>query len=94
MIYNQDNPGGILFARAFESAAGPLGVKPTIVHIHGLADIERAAAAAAAEPNGGLLVPVDATILAFIEQTVAAIARHRLPAIYAERVFMASGGLS
>ena len=44
MIYNPDNPVGALAARAFESAAGPLGVEPTVAHIHGLADIERAVA--------------------------------------------------
>src|SRR5262249_10590350 len=56
--------------------------------------IERAVAVAAATPNGGLLVPVDVTISAFTEQTAAAIAGHRLPAIYSERVFVASGGLA
>ena len=30
---------------------------------------------------------------AFMEQTIATIARHRLPAIYSERVFVTSGGL-
>jgi ABC-type uncharacterized transport system substrate-binding protein len=93
MIYNPDNPVGALFARSFKSAAGPLGVEPTIAHIHGLAEIERAVAAAAAQPNGGIFVPQDVTITGFIEQTVATIARHRLPAIYSERVFVTSGGL-
>ena len=93
IIYNSDNPGGAFYARAFESAAGPLGVEPAIVHIHGLADIERAVAAAAAQPNGGLLIPLDLTIRAFVEQTVAATMRHRLPAIYPERGFVTSGGL-
>jgi putative ABC transport system substrate-binding protein len=93
MIYNPDNPAGALFARSFKSAAGPLGVEPTIAHIHGLTDIERAVAAAAAQPNGGIFVPLDLTISAFTEQTVATIARHRLPAIYSERVFVTSGGL-
>jgi putative ABC transport system substrate-binding protein len=93
MIYNPDNPVGALFVRWFESAAGPLGFKPTIAHIHGLADIERAVAAAAAQPNSGVFVPLDVTVFAFIEQTVATVARHRLPAIYSERVFVTSGGL-
>ena len=49
MIYNPDSPAGALFVRWFESTAGLLGFKPTIAHIHGLADIERAVAAAAAQ---------------------------------------------
>jgi putative ABC transport system substrate-binding protein len=93
MIYNPDNPSGALLVRSFESAAGPLGVQPIIAHIHGLGDIERAVAAAAAQPNGGIFVPLDVTINAFMEQTIATIARHRLPAIYSERVFVTSGGL-
>jgi len=50
-------------------------------------------AAAAAEPNGGIFVPPDVTISAFIEQTVAAVARHRLPSIYYDRGFVTNGGL-
>src|SRR5262249_52381661 len=61
--------------------------------VHGAADIERAFEAAAAQPKGGIFVPPDVTISAFVEQTVAAAARHRLPTIYSERVFVSSGGL-
>jgi putative tryptophan/tyrosine transport system substrate-binding protein len=93
MIYNPDSPAGALFVRSLESAAGPLGVKPIIAHIHNLGDIERAVAAAAAQPNGGMFVPLDVTMNAFMEQTIATIARHRLPAVYSERVFVTSGGL-
>jgi hypothetical protein len=87
------NPAGSLFVRQFESAASPLEVKPIIAHVHGLADIEHAAAEAAAQPDGGMFVPLDVTLNAFMEQTVATIARHRLPAIYSERAFVTSGGL-
>jgi putative ABC transport system substrate-binding protein len=51
------------------------------------------AAAAAAQPNSGIFVPLDITMNAWMEQTIAAIARHRLPTIYSERVFVTSGGL-
>jgi putative ABC transport system substrate-binding protein len=50
-------------------------------------------ATAAARPNGGIFVPLDVTVSAFMEQTIATIARHRLPAIYSDRVFVTSGGL-
>ena len=93
MIYNPDNRLGSLFVRSFESAAGSLGFKPTIAHIHGLADIESAIAGTAAQPGGGIFVPLDLSMLAFVEQTVATVARHRLPAVYAERAYMKSGGL-
>ena len=93
MLYNPENRLGSLFVRLFESAAGPLGFKSTIAHIHGLADIESAIAAAAAQPHGGIYIPLDVSMLAFVEQTVAMVARHRLPAVYAERVYVKSGGL-
>src|SRR5215470_12670350 len=93
MMYNPDNPAGPLFVRSLESAAGPLGIEPLIAHIHNLGDIERAVAAAAAQPNGGILVPLDVTMITFMHETIATIARHRLPAIYPERVYVTSGGL-
>jgi ABC-type uncharacterized transport system substrate-binding protein len=93
MIYNPDNPAGASVARTFETIARQLGVEPVIVHIHGLSDIERAVAAEAVQPNGGIFVPGDVTIGALAEQTVATVARHRLPAIYYERVFVTAGGL-
>jgi len=93
MIYNPDNPVGPHFARSFESAAKPLGIESIIAHIRGLADIERVAATAAAQPDSGIFVPLDLTIGAFPEETVATIARHRLPAVYPDRSFVADGGL-
>jgi putative tryptophan/tyrosine transport system substrate-binding protein len=92
-IYNPENAAAPLAARSFLSAAGPLGMEPTVTQIQGLADIERAVAAAAARPNTGIFIPLDVTIAAFTVQTVAAIARHRLPAIYSEREFVTKGGL-
>ena len=94
MIYNPDNPVGAVFIRSFESAAGQLGVEPTVTQIHSLTDIERAVTAAAARPNGGIFVPLDVTILPLAEQTVALAARLRLPAIYSEREFVTKGGLA
>ena len=93
MIYNPDNTAGDLYARSFQSAAGLLGLEPVVVHIRGLADIERAAMAAAAQPNSGIFLPPDVTFNALVEQTVAAFARHRLPALYSERDFVTKGGL-
>jgi putative ABC transport system substrate-binding protein len=92
-IYNPDNPAGASMARVFEDEARSLGVETAIVHIHGLSDIERAVANAAKQANGGIYVPLDVTIDRLIEQTVATMARHGLPAIYPERFFVTSGGL-
>jgi len=93
MIYNPANPSADLYVRSFQSAAGQLGLEPIVIHIRGLADIERAATAAAAQPNGGVFVPPDVTTIGLVEQTVAAFARHRLPVLYSEREFVMKGGL-
>src|SRR5260221_8084595 len=93
MIYNPDNPAGALYARSFQSAAGSLGVEPAVRYIHGVADIERAVAVVAAQPNGGIFVFPDVAPISLSGQTVAAVARHRVPAIYSERVFITMGGL-
>ena len=93
IIFNPDNPSATFFARSFKSAAGSLGVEPIISHIHGLADIERVIATLAAQPNGAIFVPLDVTISILMEQTIALMARHRLPAVYSERPFVTHEGL-
>jgi putative ABC transport system substrate-binding protein len=58
------------------------------------ADIERAIESFARVPNGGLLLPPDTTIAGFHRDlTIALAARHRLPAVYTDRVFVVGGGL-
>jgi ABC-type uncharacterized transport system substrate-binding protein len=93
MIYNPDNPGAALVARSFEASARELAIQPIIAHVHGLADIERAIKTLAEQPGGGIFFPLDLTVTALAEQTAAIVARHRLPAIYAERAFVKIGGL-
>jgi len=94
MLYNPDNVGATFYARSFEAAAPPLGVQATVFPIHGLADIERVVVAVAAQPNGGIFAAPDVTISSLMEQVVALITRHRLPAIYSERLAIAHGGLA
>ena len=93
MLYNPDNVGAALYVRSFEDAAPPLGIQGILSPIHGLADIERVVVALAAQPNGGIFAAPDVTISSLMEQTVALITRHQLPAIYSERFAIAQGGL-
>ena len=93
MIYNPDNPSTVQFRRLFESFALPLSVQPIIAPIHGIADIERAIEALAEQPNGGVFFPPDVTTIALRDQVTAIVARHRVPAIYTDRIFVTSGGL-
>ena len=61
--------------------------------VENAADIERAIEALAREPDGGLVLPPDGTTLLHRDLIIALAARHRLPAIYAFRAFVAAGGL-
>ncbi len=94
LIYNPDNPNTVFYRRTFETAAGPLGVEPIAVPVHGLADIDRAVASLADRQNTGVLFPPDVTTVALRDEVVALVARRRLPAIYSDPAFMKAGALA
>jgi putative tryptophan/tyrosine transport system substrate-binding protein len=56
-------------------------------------EIERALSAFARSPNAGLIVVVGAASLTHRDLIITLAARHRLPAVYAYRVFVTHGGL-
>jgi putative ABC transport system substrate-binding protein len=93
MIYNPDNPISVNFRHLFESFIVPLSIQPIIAPIHGITDIETAVETLAKEPNGGIFFPPDITTTALRDQVTAIVARHRVPAIYADRIFVTSDGL-
>jgi putative ABC transport system substrate-binding protein len=93
MMYNPDNPVGAAYFRSFEMIAGQLSVQPINLPIHDIADVERAIASLAGQPNSGVLCPPDLTISSLRTQVSALLARHRVPAIFTSLVFTAAGGL-
>jgi putative ABC transport system substrate-binding protein len=70
-----------------------LAVQPINLPIHDLADIDRAIASLAEQPNGGVLIPPDVTIFSLREQVSALLARYRVPAISIYSALTAAGGL-
>jgi putative ABC transport system substrate-binding protein len=56
-------------------------------------EIERAITAFARSPNGGLIVTASALTVVHRDLIIALAARHKLPAVYFERFFVAAGGL-
>jgi putative ABC transport system substrate-binding protein len=79
--------------RPIEAVARSFAVEPIPAIVHDAADIERAIVAFADKPNGGLILPPDATTILHRELIVALAVKHRLPAVYYGREFIASGGL-
>ncbi len=78
---------------AIQSVAPSLGVEVSPIDARDAGDIERAITAFARLPNGGLIVT--ASPIAFIHRglIISQAARHKLPAVYPLRFFVAGGGL-
>jgi putative ABC transport system substrate-binding protein len=85
--------GTSLFA-AIQTVAPSLRVEVSPVNLRDVGEVERAVEALARSPNGGLIVPSGggaATLRRDLIVTLAA--RHKVPAVYYERYFVAAGGL-
>jgi putative ABC transport system substrate-binding protein len=78
--------------RAIEAAAPVLGVQ-IVTADSTAAEIERAINSFVQEPNGGLIVQFGGQALDNRDLIIGLAARHRLPAMYSSRPFIASGGL-
>ena len=78
---------------AIQSAAPSVGVEVSPVNVRDAGEIERAVTAFAHSSNGGIIVTGSALAVVHRNLIIALAARHKLPAIYFERNFVASGGL-
>jgi putative ABC transport system substrate-binding protein len=76
-----------------QSVAPSLRVEVNPVNVRDAEEIERAVAAFARTANGGLIVTASGPATRHRELIVTLAARHKLPAVYYERVFVAAGGL-
>ena len=65
----------------------------TVINASDEREIERGIEASARSPSGGLIVTASASSLANRKLIVALAARHKLPAVYFQRVFVTEGGL-
>jgi putative tryptophan/tyrosine transport system substrate-binding protein len=76
-----------------QSVAPSLGVEVRPVNVRDASEIERAVAAFARSSNGGLIVTASALALVHRDLILTLAARHKLPAVYYTRFFVAGGGL-
>ena len=84
---------GIGQLAVIQSVARSVGVDVSPLNVRDVGEIERAVTAFASSSNGGLIVAASA--LANVQRSliVELAARHRLPAVYSERLLRAIGGL-
>jgi putative ABC transport system substrate-binding protein len=78
---------------AIQAVAPSLGMEMTPVNVRDPGEIERAVSAFARISNGGLIVPGSGSAVTHRDLIVTLAARHKLPAVYSERHFVAAGGL-
>jgi putative ABC transport system substrate-binding protein len=93
LIGNRSTTAFDYWLEAATTAAPTLALELVSRNVASAADIEQAIAGFARKPNGALLLPPDATTIIHRNLIIALAARHRLPAVYALRVFVAAGGL-
>jgi putative ABC transport system substrate-binding protein len=87
------NAAGIGQWAIIQTAAAARGMEVTPLAVRELPAIEPGIAAFARERHSGLVVTVNASAIRHRDVIIAAAARHRLPAVYGYRHFVAAGGL-
>jgi putative ABC transport system substrate-binding protein len=85
--------GGIGQFGAIQTAAPSLGVEVSAVNVRDAGEIERVITAFAGTSNGGLIVTGSPLSLLHRDLIIALAARHRLPAVYWNRLYVTGGGL-
>jgi len=93
VLRDPDLPNGIGQYAVIQSVAPALGVDVTLINLRDAGEIERAVTAFAGSPNGGLILTNSALAVAHHELIIALAAKHKLPAVYYRRYYVASGGL-
>jgi putative tryptophan/tyrosine transport system substrate-binding protein len=76
-----------------QSVVPSLGVDVTPINLRDPAEIERDIGALAQSANGGLILTAGPSAPSLRDLIIALAARHKLPAVYIERLFPAAGGL-
>ena len=76
-----------------QAGAPSLGVEVSPVNVRDPIEIEHTLGDFARDPNGGLVVTASGPAIVHRQLIIALAARHRLPAVYPQRVFVTEGGL-
>ena len=85
--------GGTSQFAAIQAVAPSLRVEVTPVNMRDAGEIERTVAAFAGSPNAGLIMTSGPSARLHRDLIITLAVRHKLPAVYTERSFVAAGGL-
>ena len=86
-------PSGIGQFAVIQSVAPSVGVDVSPINLRDAGEIERGVEAFARGANGGLIVAASALATVHRDLIITLAARHKLPAVYFNRLFVADGGL-
>jgi putative ABC transport system substrate-binding protein len=92
VLRDTESSGPSQFA-VIQAAAPSLRVQVSPVNVHESSEIERAVTAFARSPGGGLIVTASPAATRDRNLIIKLATRHKLPAVYYERLFVADGGL-
>jgi putative ABC transport system substrate-binding protein len=87
------NTAGTAQFAAIQALAPSLGIEARPFDVRDASEIERAVAAFARQPNGGLIVTASALAALHRDLIIKLTAQHHLPAIYPYRFYVSAGGL-
>jgi putative ABC transport system substrate-binding protein len=93
VLYDPGNPATAGYLRTMEPAAPSVGLQASSYPVRDRAEIARAIDGFAAEPSGGLILLPGPAGTTNRDLIIALAARHHLPAVYAFRYHVVSGGL-
>jgi putative ABC transport system substrate-binding protein len=94
VIYDADNPASAGYLATIAAGVPAFGVEVVSSGVRDTADIERAIDAIAGTPDGGLIVLPGPAASNRRDRIIALADRHGLPAVYAFRYWVMSGGLA
>ncbi|MGA7209429.1 MAG: ABC transporter substrate-binding protein, partial [Pseudolabrys sp.] len=93
ILWDPTIPAGIGQFAVIQSVAPSLGVDVKPINASNASETERAIAVFASQPNGGLIVTASALTITHRELINTLAAKHKLPAVVPNRVYMTGGAL-
>jgi putative tryptophan/tyrosine transport system substrate-binding protein len=93
LIISATNGAAAGYFDAFHKFSGSFALTPVVISFNDSSDIERGVEEFSREPNGALFFPRDTATNLKRDMVVGLATQFRLPAVYAQREFVAAGGL-